>query len=421
LYFQETRANAVLKSLEKTHSDLSDAAERSKILCVDDEPSIINVMQRGLSDDFDIYIATSGSYGLEVLKANPDIVVIISDQKMPGMTGTEFLAESQKIVPDAMRIMLTAYSDVNLLMNSINEGQIYKFLLKPFDLEILRVTIKRAVEHFHHKKAFEKAYRELLATQEQLVRSEKMSMLGKLMSGVAHELGNPISYINHASALARYQWTDLKKLFEKITQGRTDTEGLGQWIRENKLEQAIAEFDSVMQTIATATDLTMEIIQDLRGFSRLDDAEWTDVNLRNSVERAIHLVQTKYKHQIQFHCEFAEDLTVRGLSGPLMQVFINLIHNSAQSFESDGQIWIKTWSSDGLAKIAIKDNGRGIAKEHMGKLFEIGFTTKPEEEGTGLGLAICQGIIEKHRGTIKVSSEPGKGSEFVVSLPVGQS
>ncbi len=408
----------MLKSLEKKYPERAAAEKRAKILCVDDEAPILKVMQRGLSDDFEVLEAAGGLEGLQILKLHPDIVVIISDHKMPAMSGTEFLTQSQAIVPDAVRIMLTAHSDMNVMMDSINEGQIYKFILKPFDMEILRITLKRAVEHYYHKKAFEKAYRELLATQEQLVRSEKMSMLGKLMSGVAHELSQPVSSINHASTLAQFQWVELRKIFDGMRFAAGSNKEIGTGADSGQLPKMIAEFDSVIGTIKSASDLAIEIIQDLRGFSRLDDAEWVPVHLQDQIERAIHLVQTKYKHQVQFHRDFGDVPPILGLSGPLTQVMVNLIHNSAQSIESDGHIWITTRSANGHVIISVKDNGRGIPPENIGRIFEIGFTTKPEQDGAGLGLAISHNIVEKHGGMIEVSSTPGEGSEFVVTLPV---
>jgi signal transduction histidine kinase len=381
------------------------------------------VMERGMADDFEILTASSGAQGLEVLKNNPDVIVILSDQKMEGMSGNDFLAESQKIIPDAIRIIVSAYSDVELLMESINRGQIYKFILKPFEIDALRITIKRAAEHYHHKKAFEKAYHELEMTQQQLIRSEKMSLLGKLMSGLAHELGNPVANIRHASSLAGHEWMDLKEFFSRILKAESvaDITDLKLFAQERNIFQSVEDFEAILRTIQNASSFASDIIKDLRGFSRLDDAQWADVSLKDQIDRAIHLVQAKYKFNIEFHKDLKILSPIKGLPGPLTQVIVNIINNSAQSIETNGHIWIKTWMNDhNMANISIRDNGKGIPKEHLDKIFELGFTTKTEEEGTGLGLAICQGIIEKHKGTISLTSEEGKGTEFIISLPSEQ-
>ncbi len=412
----------MLKKLELQRDEASSKKDRVKILCVDDEAPILMVMERGLSDDFEILTAPSGLKGLEVLKSHPDVVVILSDQKMEGMSGNDFLAESQKIIPDAMRIIVSAYSDVELLMESINRGQIYKFVLKPFDIEALRITIRRAAEHYHHKKAFERAYRELELTQQQLIRSEKMSLLGKLMSGLAHELGNPVANMRHASSLAGHEWTDLKGFFTRVLKAESvdDITALKLFADEKNIHQSVEDFEAILRTIHNASSFASDIIKDLRGFSRLDDVQWADVSLKDQIDRAIHLVKAKYKYNVEFHKDLKILSPIKGLPGPLTQVLVNLINNSAQSIETNGHIWIRTWMDDSRAYISIKDNGKGIPREHLDKIFELGFTTKTEDEGTGLGLAICQGIIEKHNGTISVTSEEGKGTEFVISLPAEQ-
>lgn len=412
----------MLKKLDHKHEEKSLPPDRIKILCVDDEAAILNVMERGLSDDFDIVTAQSGDQGLEILKANPDIIVILSDQKMRGMSGNDFLAESQKFIPDAIRIIVSAYSDVELLMESINRGHIYKFILKPFEIEGLRITIRRAAEHYHHKKAFENAYRELQMTQQRLIRSEKMSLLGKLMSGVAHELGNPVANIRHAASLASHEWIELKEFFSRMLKAESipDITGLKLFVQEKNIAQSVEDFEAIIRTIQNSSSFASEIIKDLRGFSRLDDVQWADVSIKDQIDRAIHLVQAKYKFNIEFHKDLKLISPIKGLPGPLTQVMVNLIHNSAQSIESNGHIWIRTWMDDGMAKISIKDNGKGIPKDHLDKIFDLGFTTKSEEEGTGLGLAICHGIVEKHNGKIDVQSEVGQGTEFIISLPLEQ-
>lgn len=399
---------------------LPDVPTRPKILCVDDERSILNVMERGLTDHFEVLTAASGEEGLEILRSNRDVIVIVSDQKMHGMLGNDFLHASQSICPDSIRIIVSAYSDVDLVMDSINKGQIYKFLLKPFDMEDFRVTLVRATEHYFHKRAYEIAYRDLKDTQEQLLRSEKMSVLGKLMSGVAHELGNPISNINHGCTLVKYCWTDVRDFVEKAAVAKTvgELESLQKLALEKSLLHTLKDVDGILKTLETSSSMAADIIKDLRGFSRLDDAEWTQVDLNEKVERAVMLVKTKYKHHVTFHVEANKIPKLKGLSGPLTQVLVNLITNAAQAADRHGDVWVSTSFKDSHVVLTVRDNGKGISEDHLEKIFDVGFTTKSEEEGTGLGLAICHRIISKHNGVITVSSRPSKGTEFVISLPV---
>ncbi len=394
--------------------------QKAKILCVDDEISILNILTRGLSEDFEVLSALNGPQALELLKTNPDIVVILSDQKMKDMSGTEFLAEAQKINPAPIRIMVTAYSEVQLIMDSINRGNVYKFILKPFDMEDIKITTLRAVEHYHHKKAYEKAYHDLKSTQEQLIRTERMSALGRLMSSISHELGTPISNINQAAILAQMEWDQLAGPIREFTHIRSQSE-LSEFILKYDaafFNRLLNEFEGILRTIKNSSQFAKEVIHDLRGISRMDDSEWMQVDIHQLINRAIHLMQAQYKYHIEFHKSFGDCPLIFGLPGPLTQVFLNLIHNAAQSIPSQGNIWISTQKKDNHVAITVKDDGTGIPEEHQKRIFEFGFTTKNEDEGTGLGLTITTNIVEKHKGKIEFTSRPGSGSEFTVILPI---
>lgn len=396
------------------------SSTKAKILCVDDEISILNILTRGLTDDFEVLSALNGPQALSLLKQHPDTIVILSDQKMKDMNGTEFLAEAQKINPDPIRIMVTAYSEVQLIMDSINKGNVYKFILKPFDMEDIKVTLLRAVEHYQHKKAYEKAYNDLKAAQEQLIRTERMSALGRLMSSISHELGTPISNINQAAILAQMEWDQLAGVVREMTEARNEAElsAVRQKYDAAAIHHMLNEFEGIIRTIKNSSQFSKEIIHDLRGISRMDGSEWMQIDVHQLINRAIHLMQTKYKYHIEFHKSFGDCPLIFGLPGPLTQVFLNLLQNAAQAISEQGNIWITTKRSDGNVMITVKDDGSGIPEDILGHIFDFGFTTKSADEGTGLGLTISAGIVEKHHGSITAESQPGIGSEFTIILPI---
>ncbi len=393
---------------------------KAKILCVDDEISILNILTRGLSDDFEVLSALNGPQALELLKKNPDIIVILSDQKMKDMTGTEFLAEAQKINPDPIRIMVTAYTEVQLIMDSINKGNVYKFILKPFEMEDIKVTTMRAIEHYHHKKAYEKAYNDLKSAQDQLIRTERMSALGRLMSSISHELGTPISNINQAAILAQMEWEQLADSIREVAVIKTESDLIEFKQKHDPafFNRLLNEFDGIIRTIKNSSQFAKEIINDLRGISRMDDSEWMQIDIHQLIDRAIHLMKAQYKYHIEFHKAFGDCPLIFGLPGPLTQVFLNLIQNAAQAISDKGNIWITTRRQDDFVSISVKDDGLGIPPENMSKIFDFGYTTKNEEDGTGLGLTISSGIIEKHHGKIIFTSQTNIGSEFIVTLPI---
>lgn len=386
-----------------------------KILCVDDEASILNVLRRGLSDEFNIITANSGAAALTILQDDPGIPVVISDQKMDPMTGIEFFQESQRLAPDAMRIMLTAYSDVEMILDAINRGHIYQFILKPFELESIKITARRAVEHYRHKKALEKTNRDLASAREHLVKAEKMSLLGRLMGGITHELGNPVSNILQASVLAQHEWAQLKSIFERCLNASTLDEyvRIKQQIFSDNMKQSLHDYEHILRTIQSSTDYVKEIMQNLRSFGRLDESEWTPVLLNDTIERAVDLVYPKFKYAIRFHKNLGDLPVISGLSGPLMQVMIHVLHFAALSFEHEGDVWLSTWRDGDRVKVSIRYNGVPVPVHAIPHVFDLDH----DEEHTNIGLTIAMNIVEKHGGTIAVQTDSSETTTFLIEIP----
>ncbi len=402
-----------------------------QILIVDDEENVLKVLSRILGEDYIVHAASSGKAALDILQATPEIALIVSDQRMPVMTGTEFLNRSININPDCIRIILTGYTDVKDLIESINAGRVFQYVTKPFEADDLRIIIKRGVDFYFQSRELElankqiqQAYESLKSAQEQLIRSEKMSMLGKLMGSIAHEIRNPINNIGNSTKLLKIEWTEVRTLLENIQKfvtGKIKTDELKKSIPNDvSIADVLRDFESAVDIINHSCDLVSEIIEDLRGFSRLDDAEFVMTDLHAQIDRALALLKAKFKHQVEFHKEFGKIPKIMGLPGPISQVMINLLNNAAQASGDKGEVWIRTQNHNGHVVVNIRDNGVGISKENLEMIFEPGFTTKGGEEGTGLGLTISQEIMKKHKGKIEVESDPGKGTTFKLSFPVLQ-
>lgn len=419
---QDTFSQNLEKSLEKLRES------RPEILAVDDEQAMLNLHDRILSDDFTVHTAISGAEGLDILQKNPNIELIISDQRMPAMSGTEFLSRSMSINPNCVRIILTGYTDIKDLVDSINSGRVFQYITKPFEPDELRLTIKRGIDFYRKGRELQIAYDEiklsyqhLRETQEQLIRSEKMSMLGRLMSNIAHEIRNPISNINNASKLFGMDWPPLKEFLKTLptmTNGQITADAIKKMLDELNIESTVTDLDAAISIISNSCELASEIVEDLRGFSRLDDAKFVATDVNHQVNRALKLLQSKFKHQVEFIRELGNVPAVNGLPGPIAQVLINIINNAGQAVLPSGKVWIRTFTSNESVCVEIEDSGKGIATDHLNKIFEYGFTTKTEGEGTGLGLSISYDIIRKHNGEIRVESEPGKGATFRIFFPV---
>ncbi len=414
------------ENLEKSLQQLRE--KRPRILAVDDEQAMLNVHERILSDEYEIHTAISGAQGLEILEQNPDIELILSDQRMPVMSGTEFLNRSMAVNPNCVRIILTGYTDIKDLVDSINSGRVFQYITKPFEPDELRMNIRRGIDFFRKGRelqiAYEeiqRAYRHLRDTQDQLIRSEKMSMLGRLMSNVAHEIRNPISNINNAVKLFGMDWPQLKEFLaqlHKISDGGLSPEQVKRMMDELNIDSTVTDLDAAMGIIANSCELASEIVEDLRGFSRLDDKQFVDTDVNHQINRALKLLKSKFKHQVEFIKELGDVPPILGLPGPVAQALINIINNAGQAVLPQGNVLIRSYRNRQTVNIEIIDNGTGIAPDHLEKIFEYGFTTKKENEGTGLGLAISYDIVKKHNGEIQVESELGKGTTFRLLFPI---
>jgi signal transduction histidine kinase len=268
----------------------------------------------------------------------------------------------------------------------------------------------------------ESAYQALARSQDQLIQSEKMTSLGLLVAGIAHELNNPISFIHSNMDFIEEYVERLRGVIEvyeaielPLGPARTRVEELKKRVRLDATLQTLAD---LIVSCKHGTERVKKIVMDLRTFSRTDDVGLVKVDLHEGIETTLNLLTKEYKDRMTIHREYGDLPKVECYPGQMNQVFMNLLLNASQATSSKGDVWIKTASTGDRVTITIKDNGCGIPEADMPKLFDPFFTTKKVGEGMGLGLSITYGIIEKHRGSIHVSSAVGKGTEFTVELPV---
>lgn len=276
--------------------------------------------------------------------------------------------------------------------------------------------------------AIEKSRAALMSTQAKLVQSEKMASVGQLAAGVAHEINNPIGYIT--SNLGTMQsYTDVMR--ELIT-------GYRQYSESVKAGQADASIYRKMQEIQTREDIDFilddvvelvsdslsgalrvkEIVQGLKSFSRVDNADFSDADLHAGIESTLKVMSNELKYNCEVKLEFGDLPLVPCNLARINQVLLNLLVNASHAIEGQGTITIATGCDDTWACITVRDTGSGIPEDKIGSIFDPFFTTKPVGSGTGLGLSISYGILEEHGGTLSVESEVGKGSLFTVRLPM---
>ena len=421
------------------------------ILIVDDERENLYTLSEYLSNYFEVIVAASGQEALELIrKRSEPIHLIISDQRMPKMNGVDFLAETLPLLPEAKRVILSAYADVNAVIAAIRRVQIYEFILKPYDNHKLMLTIRRALEarDLELKNAaitaelrdlnrnlelkvkertfeLEEKNRDILRAQRQLVHQEKMASLGTLTAGIAHELRNPLNFINNMSGI----------MVNLCHEARAELESADEEAALRK--SAFDLLDDLRQNasvIQNHGDRAATIIKSMLELSRVGPGEKQLVDFNLLVEEYCVLAYLSKKgHQEDFPIRFAKNLTgdMPGLEmapRSMSRVWVHLINNAIESLlekiDQQGDhfqplVRVTTENHPDKVCVIIRDNGMGITPEHQNEIFHPFFTTRPPGSGNiGMGLAICHDIIVNgHHGEIVIDTRPQEYTEIRVSLP----
>ncbi len=264
---------------------------------------------------------------------------------------------------------------------------------------------------------------ELKQAQSQLIQSEKMSGLGLMVAGVAHEVNNPVNFIHGNLQHTQEYTTELLQLVQLYqTTYPAGTPEIDQFIDGIDLEFLQQDLPKILASMRLGTERIRDLVISLRNFSRLDEAEVKNVDIHEGLRSTLLILSHRLQGKVQVIENFGELPLIDCYPSQLNQVFINIIGNAIEAFpttQSDRQITINTKQlAHQQIQVRIRDNGSGIPSEVQSRIFDPFFTTKPIGQGTGLGLAISYQIIEKHKGTIQLNSQMGYGTEFVINLPV---
>jgi signal transduction histidine kinase len=273
-----------------------------------------------------------------------------------------------------------------------------------------------------------KALKELKEAQSQLVQSEKMASLGQLTAGIAHEINNPINFVNTSIRPLRRDINDILSVLKEYD--NLSKENFKERIQEiSSLKNSIdlpylkKEIESLLQGIEEGATRTAEIVKGLRTFSRIDETDLKRVDIHEGIDSTLILLASMMHGKIVIEKNYGSLPLVECYAGKMNQVFMNILNNAIHAIlkknmkDEEGKIIIKTSEFRNDVVISIKDNGIGMSEEVRKKIFDPFFTTKDVGEGTGLGLSIVYKIIENHKGKIEVHSEEGLGTAFTLTLP----
>lgn len=293
------------------------------------------------------------------------------------------------------------------------------------DTAMYQKQLNEAIAALEQEKAAQQVLiKRLEDAQGQLLQSEKLASVGQLAAGVAHEINNPIGFINSNLGSLKKQVADLLSViaaYERAEPALASSPELLAAIGEAKAA-ADLDFlrDDIQSLIAESLDgahRVKKIVDNLKDFSRVDSAEWQHANLEQGLESTLNIVWNELKYKAEVVRQFAGLPEVECIASQINQVFLNLLVNAAHAIETRGTITLRTGFDDHVVWIEVEDTGKGIKPEHMGRIFEPFFTTKPVGQGTGLGLSLAYGIVQRHRGQLEVRSELGRGTVFRLTLP----
>ena len=257
----------------------------------------------------------------------------------------------------------------------------------------------------------EASLQQLQNAENQLVMKEKMASLGNLVAGVAHEVNTPIGAVNSASDVTARCISKIHDVLGGNGNGPIPLE-------DARLQKYLGLLESNNRLVVDAGGRVKKIVQSLRDFTRKETAQPESFDLHEGIDSTLTLVFHELKYKVEIEKDYGDLPSISGYPNQLNQVFMNLFVNAAQAMEERGTLRISTRPLKDCVQIAITDNGKGIEQKDIDRIFDPGFTTKGVGVGTGLGLSICYNIIQKHHGSIRVKSEPGKGTEFTIQLPV---
>ena len=304
-----------------------------------------------------------------------------------------------------------AVGGIVVSLRDVTENRNAEQLLEEYRHNLENKVLDRTRALNEKNQALQDALQQLQATQQELILHSKMASLGSLVAGVAHEVNNPIGAVNSAADVSTRCIDRLLKLVES-------SRSLDELRGNEAFRQLVEMLKENHRITVTAGNRIAKIVRSLKNFARLDEAEFQKADLHEGLDSTLTLVHHELRNRAIVLKDYGNLPLVYCSPNQLNQVFMNLFINASQAIDGKGEIRIRTRADDAKVCIQIADNGKGILPEHLTKIFDPGFTTKGTGVGTGLGLSICYNIIQKHKGNITVESEPGKGTEFSITLPI---
>lgn len=356
--------------------------DKIRILYLDDEENNLMSFKAAYRRDYKIFTTTTASEAVQILTDN-DIHIVISDQKMPNLSGVEFFELIIPDFPDPIRMLLTGYADIEAVIDAINKGQVFRYIAKPWNEQELKITIDNAFEVFLNRKEIKEKTEKLEKAYEELE---------KFVYSASHDLRAPLVSILGVVKLARAESPNDQNL---------------EYLQ--MIEKSVNKLDGFVQNI-------INYYQNLKKDEILISVRWEDL-LNETLENFKHF-EGADQVNISTHIDQAEDFIADELR--IKIVLNNLVSNAIKYRDQqkpDKSINIRINCGPHKTSLEVQDNGIGIAEENQGQLFEMFYRSNENDQGSGIGLYIVKEAVEKLGGSVQVESALGTGSKFVVEIP----
>jgi signal transduction histidine kinase len=388
-----------------------------RILVIDDEEAARFGIRKALEkEQYLVELAADGQEALQKIREfSPNVV--ISDINMPHMDGITLLKEMGRLEVSAPVILITAHGSESVAVQGLRAGA-YDYLSKPFEVDDLRKAVRNAAEkqrllesNRRYCADLERMLVQLKNSQAERIQAEKLAALGRLVAGVAHEVNSPLGALSSAVDTFGRAY---ERILELLSSDGCET---GSKVA-GKTAALKSTLEDTLRVAQEACQRMDSLVKAMRRFANLDHAPLRRAEIRDCLESTLALLNHELRSEIQVVKDFDSTASIDCYPLELNQLFTCLLMNSIEAIPGAGRIEIRTRQTGDRLVIQIADSGRGIASEDIDRIFEPGFTTKGAGVGTGLGLPTCQKIVEKHRGTIEVKSQPGSGTVVTLSLPL---
>jgi two-component system NtrC family sensor kinase len=379
---------------------------RPAIIAVDDVEANLVVLDALLADlDCEVVRATSGNDALRLILKR-EFALMLLDVHMPDMDGYEVAhLVRQNPATRALPILFvtaTHNTEANIL-RGYGAGAV-DFLFKPIDATILRSKVRMFLELHEGRRALENAYKDLQHMQAQLIQSAKMSSLGELVAGIAHEINNPLAFASSHLGTAQRNLAQL----EPELRGVLSSSSQERWDRAtNRLSE-----------MGVGLERIRDLVLKLRTFSRLDEGDRKRVNVRECIDSVLTIFGHRLRGRIEVDVHVGEPESIDCYPALFNQALSNLLSNAIDAVPAEGRIVISAQGGEHEYVLSVTDSGDGIPEAIRARVLEPFFTTKPVGQGTGLGLSITYSIVQKHGGLLHIGDAAGGGATVAIRIPL---